>query len=364
MLRRPLFILRGLFVNRDRPDFERLRSESDPERFLWGILPHAARTFSACIALLPTKAAKAAATAYLYCRILDTYEDLSTDRESAERNLLLFAERFDEGRAGPDLPAAPAVECAAPQDLRDETHLLLARRCELVDRVHSNLDPEVRTIVAELVRDMAAGMVWSSRTFADQGGVLVSDEQVTRYCQAVIGNPVVFTIRLMGWVRSGSSTMDPALRRDAMAVGEMVQLANITRDIEKDLRRGIAYGPELGEFLGRRVAGPRARAAVRATRRRLMRLALRRAPSYRSLVLAMAGRGPSLARASAILMLLFTDRYYRSCASRAGLNPWSGRSGGLDLMLRSFPAFFGRRWALEECARVERNFLSASGQPM
>ena len=30
-------------------------------------------------------------------------------------------------------------------------------------------------------------------------------------------------------------------REDAMRVGEMVQLANITRDIEKDLRRGIAY---------------------------------------------------------------------------------------------------------------------------
>lgn len=362
MVRRPLFILRGLFVDRDRPDFDRLASESDPEEFVWGILPHAARTFSACIALLPTRAAKAAATAYLYCRILDTHEDLSVDQEIGERNLLRFSERFGEDPTPPpDLPAAPAVKHSPPQDLRDEAHLLLASHCEQVDRVYATLDPEVRGMVGDLVRDMATGMVWSSRTFAAQGGVLVSDKQVTRYCRAVIGNPVVFTIRLMGWVRRGTSTMDPALRRDAMAVGEMVQLANITRDIEKDLRRGIAYGPELKEHLSRPVEPDSpAQAAARLVRRRLMRLALRRAPSYRSLVLAMAGRGPSLARASAILMLLFTDRYYRSCATRAGLRPWSGRSGGLDLMLRSFPAFASRRWALGECARVERSFLSAS----
>ena len=42
-----------------------------------------------------------------------------------------------------------------------------------------------------------------------------------------------------------------ALREDCMLAGEMVQLANVTRDIEKDLRRGVADHPALKADLGR-----------------------------------------------------------------------------------------------------------------
>ena len=52
-LRRPWLLLRDLWVDRDEPDLDKLRETRAPERFLWAILPHAARTFSACIAMLP-----------------------------------------------------------------------------------------------------------------------------------------------------------------------------------------------------------------------------------------------------------------------------------------------------------------------
>ena len=53
VLRRPVLLLRDLLMDRRRPDLERLAMIQEPERFVWEILPHAARTFSACIILLP-----------------------------------------------------------------------------------------------------------------------------------------------------------------------------------------------------------------------------------------------------------------------------------------------------------------------
>ena len=84
-LRRPWILLRDAFLDRDQPNLTRLREIQNPEAFLWAILPHAARTFSACIAMLPARQARAAAVGYLYCRILDTYEDLHPNPENENR---------------------------------------------------------------------------------------------------------------------------------------------------------------------------------------------------------------------------------------------------------------------------------------
>src|SRR6266480_7669481 len=108
LLRRPLLITRDLLASRERPDLERLARIEDPEAFLWAILPHAARTFAACITLLPARSALAAAVAYLYCRMLDTYEDLVPDQEVRERSLRAFATRF-ANIDGPLVPA-PAID--------------------------------------------------------------------------------------------------------------------------------------------------------------------------------------------------------------------------------------------------------------
>ena len=78
-LLRPRLLVSNLTAQRDRPRLHHLRTLVQPERFVWAILPHAARTFSACIAMLPARAARAAAVGYLYCRMLDTYEDLHPD---------------------------------------------------------------------------------------------------------------------------------------------------------------------------------------------------------------------------------------------------------------------------------------------
>ncbi|HEY7686199.1 MAG TPA: squalene/phytoene synthase family protein, partial [Gemmatimonadales bacterium] len=93
-LRRPWLLTRDLLQSRSQPNVERLQEVADPETFVWSILPHAARTFAACITLLPAESARAAAVAYLYCRILDTYEDLIPQPAEREAALADFSRRF------------------------------------------------------------------------------------------------------------------------------------------------------------------------------------------------------------------------------------------------------------------------------
>lgn len=362
-LRRPYLLMRDLLANREKPDLRTLERIEDPDVFVWAILPHAARTFSACITLLPARSAPAAAVAYLYSRMLDTYEDLVADRDRCDAALSAFAARFDLEQPG-SLPPAPPIIDASDRDDRDRAHLLLVRRAALVDAVYLHLPREARAVIRDLVRDMASGMRWSRETLANGGGVLAGEEQLMRYCRHVLGNPVVFSVRLMRLAHDASPQLAEHEREHAMRVGEMVQLANITRDLEKDLQRGVAYDTGLREYLGCQVtnADHALVERCRVVREKLLRLALSRAPSYVRIIDALRLPRWSIARASAVLMLLFTERYFRECARRVGLEPWRGPSSILALFARTVPAMFSAARARAEIARVQQAFLAAAHQ--
>lgn len=311
---------------------------------MWAILPHAARTFSACIAMMPRSSALASAVGYLYCRMLDTYEDLVPWPDDRDAALAAFGGRFGPGAPGP----APAIGDSNDRDERDRAHLLLVRKCALVDAAFMRLDPTRRALVADLVRDMAEGMRWASRTFAAQGGVLDGPAQLTEYCGHVLGNPVVFTVRLLRVQHGAEPELSADELRDAMAVGEFVQLANVTRDVEKDLCRGVAYDAALRAHLGT----DGAHADVAAARRRFTLRAFELAPSYARMVAAMRLPRWSVARSAAVLMLLFTERHYRRMASRCGLAAWDGPDRAPSLFVRTFAACFSRRLAERQFARV------------
>ncbi len=358
---RPGLLARDVLVNRDEPDLDHLARIENPERFVWAILPHAARTFSACIALLPKRAAKASAVGYLYCRMNDTYEDLVVDPDERDAALRDFAARLAEASPETGVPPAPLIHTNNAKDGRDASHLLLVERCGQVDEVYLTLEPEVRGLINRLVIDMAEGMRWSSAAFHRQGGVLEDEDQLTRYCRNVLGHPVLFASRLLHYQQTGEPELPEKIAQDAMTAGEMVQLANITRDIEKDLLRGIAYHPLLREDLGRAVDGdPELTERVRAVREELMLMALRRAPAYQPLIEYLSPSRISMARASGVLMMQFTDRYYRSCARRAGHEPWGKRYSGGRLILSSLPATWSRNRARKVLGGIERDFLRAA----
>ncbi len=348
---RPLLVLRGLIADRERPPLAKLGAISDPERFLWAVLPHAARTFAASIVVLPEAEARAAAVAYLYCRMLDTYEDLHPDGEARLDALRGFAARLD----GDILEAPPPVPGTLAAGDRDRLHLLLVERCGLVDAVYATLPDTERASIRRLVASMADGMVWSTETFARQGGVLTDADQLAAYCHNVIGHPAAFTLELLE-----QRQPDPSARRDAFDVGEMIQLANVTRDIERDLARGIAYHPLLAPHLGEGTDAASRLEAVRAVRRMLTHRALRHAPAYSRLYRRSgASRRPSV-RLAAVLMLLFTDLHYRRSLARVGAVPWPGPAGKLGVAVASLPALVSAKRAQRIITRVESAFLAAA----
>ena len=316
---------------------------TDPEQFVWAILPHAARSFATSILLLPTAKAPSAAGASLYCRMLDTYEDLSPADEVGA-SLEAFAARMRTMAPPPPPPDAA-------RDDRDRAHQLLVDRCELVDRMFAILPPDHQNQIITLVESMAEGMIWSAERFAEQGGVLVDRAQLVRYCHNVIGQPTLFALSLVG-----TGDLTPQQQQDALASSELIQLANITRDIERDLARGIAYHPSLLPHLHAvDIDDP-----VRHARRRLMAHALPQVGAYVRLAAQLAQRPVSLARASAITMLLHTDRHYRWCARRVGMTPWRGPDTNTSIVAAALLAAVSRRWADRVMRQVEGNFLASA----
>lgn len=361
-VRRPWLLTRELLQSRAQPNVPSLRRIEDPEAFMWTILPHAARTFAPCITLLPAEPARATAVAYLYCRMLDTYEDLILVPEQRETALAQFGRRFRSRNGGPPTPAPP-LDASHARDRRDQTHVVLVNRCHLLDDVFATLTPQARASIEDLVESMANGMIWSSKAFAEQGGVLRDAGQLSRYCRNVIGLPFLFAVRLLHERHTGDATVSDELREDCMLAGEMVQLANVTRDIENDLRRGIAYHPDLSDHLGRTdVDDPILQECIRDVREQLLIRALGLAPAYERMMLALPFRAVSLERASGVLMLLFTDRYYRSCARRVGRASWPGPRSTLSLMLPSFHHLVSARGSAKTIRRITEHFMRSAGR--
>jgi len=339
-LRRPGLLLEGVRADRDLPDLQALEELRPAERFVWGILPHAARSFAPCIIALPARLALPAALGYLYCRVLDTYEDLIADRSARREALEELPARLAAIRRGDAVRAHTRREYSC-RDQRDEAHALLANEADRLDHLFKLMDPPVQEILLDLVRDMSEGMLWAAQVFEEQGGVLLDAGQLRVYCEAVLGNPIRFAARLFSWGRGRDIELSEDVDAAAMNVGEFLQLANITRDIEKDLARGVGYHPKLADQLKGEEGSERLE-RVRAVRAALMERALSQAPSYLELVNGLS-LGAGWMSASALLMLRFTERYYAGCASRVGVDV-SSRAGPGRLVWSSWPALVSAGW--------------------
>jgi phytoene/squalene synthetase len=286
----------------------------DPESFVWAILPHVARSFAPCMLLLPRDLARICAVAYLQCRILDTYEDSGAGLAERLAALSSFAARFRDGGPSGSLPALP--ERGGP--LR-EADLVLFRGAGHVDQVHLGLPPGPRRFVGELVQRMAGAMSEAAVARELSGGILAGPDRLDHYCDGVLGEPIRFVLRLRRWRLRHALELEPEMVRLSADAAVFIQLGNVTRDLEEDLRRGLAYDEPLRPWLGRDAASePEAAAAVSRARGRLLDRALAAAPAFGALVRDPRLRGDPLLRGAALLMLLFTERHYRGMAARLG----------------------------------------------
>ena len=325
-------ILANLLANRRKPPLSKLREIKDPEHFFWQILPHAARTFSLVIVFLPPRMRRALALAYLYCRMLDTYEDLLPTVHEKERALQRFIDRFDD----PDgLKPAPALDSSLTDDPRESAHLLLVNRAPDIDRNFERLDRPQQDAIRRLVRRMGTGMIWSSRIFARQEGILQTPGQLSRYCWHVLGTPILFADEMQRLDQGLSPQVDNARLRLCATVGEVIQLANITRDLEKDCERGIFYHPQLPGL-----EGARRKQCIREVRSQLILRAIRRFREFPRFFDAIPAPLISRARGAAILLILTTYAYYWRAAQKVGLPAFDDRQritrfGGAFIWLKS-----------------------------
>jgi len=345
----------NLHADRRRPPHARLAALDDPERFVWAILPHAARSFSFCIALLPRHTARPLAVAYLYCRMLDTCEDLPTSGEEKAAKLAAFRARFDVPIAGvaKSLAAPPAIDPGRARDDADRTYLLLLAQAPRVDHLFLALPAAQQAVIVRLVRRMADGMIWAVRTFAAQGGALASDEQLTKYCFGVLGNPILFADEMQRLACGLEPEVDGARRELAGKVGEAIQLANVARDLEKDCVAGVFYLPEI-----KRAGAAELPAAIAAARRKLLVRALELGRAFRPFLAGIPSPRISFARGAALLMELFTLAFWQGTAQRLGIDsPRRDRitpARSARLVVR---AVFSRRGFTDVLVRLDRVFV-------
>ena len=169
----------------------------------------------------------------------------------------------------------------------------------------------------------------------------------------MIGNPAVFALDLV----APRELTGPA-REDAFLVSEMIQLANVSRDIERDLARGIGYHPDLEPCL-RAPDGPGSRAVIKGVREDYMSMALDRAPAYTRLFDSCGLGEEATVRTAAVVMLLFTDLHYRNTSVQTGAPSWPGPKGRLRVIAESLPALLSPRFARRTLRQVEGRLLAA-----
>ena len=346
-------IVVNLLTNRRKPPLAKLREIKDPERFLWRILPHAARTFSFVIVFLPPRMRRALALAYLYCRMLDTYEDLLPTLPEKEAALKRFIDRFDTSG---DLKPPPTIDPTLTTDPRESTHVLLVNRAAFIDSHFGRLAPSQQAAIRRLVRRMGEGMIWASRVFKEQDGILQTPGQLSRYCWHVLGTPILFADEMQRLDQGLSPQIGDARLRLCAVVGEVIQLANITRDIEKDYRRGIYYHPQLPGL-----EGPPREQCIREVRAELVLRALRLFREFPQFFNTIPATQISRARGAAMLLIITTYAYYARASRKAGLPAFEKqqritRFGGAVIWVK---CILSRRAAVRFMEWLEKSVLTA-----
>ena len=257
------------------------------------------------------------AVAYLYCRMLDTYEDLLPTVAEKQRALQCFIDRFSNPE---NLKPAPALDASLTTDLRESTHLLLVNRADLIDRNFDHLNRRQQQAICRLVRRMGEGMIWSSHIFAKQHGVLQTPGQLSRYCWHVLGTPILFADEVQRLDQGLAPEVGDARLRSCAVVGEVIQLANITRDLEKDFERGICYHPQLSNL-----DGSSREQRIREVRSQLVLRAIRRFREFPKFFESIPAPRISRARGAAMLLIITTYAYYWRAAQKAGLSAFDDR---------------------------------------
>jgi hypothetical protein len=189
----------------------RLRTTEDLDEFIDRAFAASARNLAVASAFLPAHVRRVGAVAFLACRALDAFEDLSPDLSQARRDVLSAAE-YLAGRS----PSPPRASDLRPGGASDWVEAVLAERMPLVRAAIEDLSDGWQEGIVCLVGRISAAMA-EAITTRERGEPL--DRR--RYGSTVLGEAVAYAVHL-----AGGEVPDELAR----AAGRILQLANDIRD--------------------------------------------------------------------------------------------------------------------------------------
>jgi hypothetical protein len=200
-----------------------LASIGHPRRFARAAIVPAGRHFALALAFLPRARRDEATVAFLACKALDAFEDLSADRAAARAGLLAAADYLAGRTARP--PRGDGL--AATRDA-DRLEALLAARLPLLRVALEALPGEAVVRCRALIDRIAAGMLGAH-----------ADRRC--YADGVLGEAVVFAAEV-------AAPAAPPPRAACRAAGRALQLANDARDAPTVRARAVALYQALPEL--------------------------------------------------------------------------------------------------------------------
>ena len=201
------------------------------------LLQRTSRTFALAIPLLPEPLRREVGIGYLLFRVADTLEDAERlPRDDRVRELGRFIELLGDPTEQNARQAAEAWAAAPPSDNPDYNRLL-AETPALLDELRA-LAPGANDSLRRHAVRSALGMAETLRRADETGSLsLETFDELCEYCYYVAGIVGEMLTELFANSLPPSDARD-ALREDAAAFGEGLQLVNILKDAPDDARDG------------------------------------------------------------------------------------------------------------------------------
>lgn len=211
--------------------------------FCLEMLPQVSRTFAPTIRMLPRPLNLPVTVAYLLCRIADTVEDEhALNKEQKRQYLLEFSQIFTGDSQTSRLKFLAHIK-GVPDHNRD---VFLMKNLGRVMNVFDSFSLDVQKLIGTWVVEMTMGMI----KFAQEKGkrkfqFLKSMKDLDEYTYYVAGTVGHLLTSLFAHF---SSKITPVVRQRldkfSESFGKGLQLVNIIRDMNTDLKRGQSYIPD------------------------------------------------------------------------------------------------------------------------
>jgi farnesyl-diphosphate farnesyltransferase len=204
------------------------------------LLKSTARTLYLSAKALPKNIRKTFYCGYLICRAADSIAD--TDLVDTKKRIELIKDFPRLVQKQPKTLLAAYKKALPEETQKHEDERALLANLDLCLDEYKTLTPRHKKIVLEVVTSVCRAMEWDLSYFPSEDAellkVVMSDEATISYCNDMGGEPGIFWAKLL---LDGKKDEDFILK--AKMIGRALQITNILRDINDDIKIGRCYLP-------------------------------------------------------------------------------------------------------------------------